>query len=82
MPISIDQCCVTLHLFQGKVYAVISNSKTSCYCHIKFFTILLFFCSTCVILYLPMYGDIESNPGPKTKSKKSKLFLAAPLECQ
>ena len=70
MPINIDQWCVTTGLFYGKVYAVIPNNKNFCDSNIKILIFLIFFYSTFVFLILLMDGDVESNPGPKTKTKK------------
>ena len=81
MPINIDQWHVTTSLFYGKVYAVIPNSKNSYDCNVETLIFLLFFYSTFVFLILLMDGDIESNPGPKTKTKKTNFFML-PLECQ
>ena len=36
----------------------------------KILIFLFFFCNAFVLLILLMDGDVESNPGPKTKSKK------------
>ena len=70
MAINIDQWCVTTGLFYGKVYAVIPNNKNFCDSNIKILIFLIFFYSTFVFLILLMDGDVESNPGPKTKTKK------------
>ena len=70
MPINIDQWCVTTGLFYGKVYAVIPNNKNFCDSNIKILIFLIFFYSTFVFLILLMDGEVESNPGPKTKTKK------------
>ena len=70
MPINIDQWCVTTGLFYGKVYAVIPNNKNFCDSNIKILIFLIFFYSTFVFLILLMDGAVESNPGPKTKTKK------------
>ena len=70
MPINIDQWCVTTGLFYGKVYAVIPNNKNFCDSNIKILIFLIFFYRTFVFLILLMDGDVESNPGPKTKTKK------------
>ena len=74
MPINIDQWHVTTGLFYGKVYAVIPNNKNFYDCNIKILIFLFFFYSTFVFLILLMDGDIESNPGPKTKIKKENFF--------
>ena len=58
MPINIDQWHATTGSVYGKVYAVIPNDKNCAF----------------VFLILLMDGDIESNPGPKTKTKKEKIF--------
>ena len=81
MPINIDQWHVTTSLFYGKVYAVIPNSKNSYDCNVETLIFLLFFYSIIVFLILLVDGDIESNPGPKTKTKKTNFFML-PLECQ
>ena len=67
MPINIDQWCITTGLFYGKIDVVIPNKKNSCGCKMKILIFLFFF-----------YGDIESNPGPKIKTKKPKFFSGCP----
>ena len=61
-------------LFYSKVYAVIPNSKNSYDCDKKILIFVFFFYSTFVFLILLMDGDIESNPVPKTKTKKPNFF--------
>ena len=74
MPINIDQWRVATGLFYGKVYAVIPNNKKFYDYNIKILIFLFFFYSAFVFLILLMHGDIESNPGPKTKTKKEIFF--------
>ena len=81
MPINIDQCHIIIGLFCGKVYAVIPDSKNSYDCNMKMSIFVLLFCSAFVLLILKIDGDIESNPGPKTKTKKPIFFMLS-LECQ
>ena len=80
MSINIDQWHVTTGLFYDKVYAVITNNKNSYDCNMKVLIFLFFFYSTFVFLKLLMDDDIESNPGPKTKTEKT-IFFMLPLEC-
>ena len=47
----------------------------------KFWFLILFFYSAFVFLILLMDGDIDSNPGPKSKTKKPNFFHES-LECQ
>ena len=76
MPINIDQWYVTTGLFYDKVYAVIPNNKNSYDCNMKILIFLFFLYSAFVFLILLMDGDIESNPGLKTKTKKQNNFFS------
>ena len=77
MPINIDQWHVTIGLFYGKVYAVISLITKIFMTNIKILIFLFLFYSAFVFLILLVDGDIESNPRPKTETKKEKFFHAA-----
>ena len=79
-PFNIDQWHITTGLLYGKVYVVIPNNKNSYDCNINILIFLFFFYGPFVFLILLVDGDIESNPGPKTK--KPKFFFMVPLECQ
>ena len=74
MPINIDQWRVTTGLFYGKVYAVIPDNKNFYDCDKKSLIFLFFSYSAFVFLILLVDGDIEYNPGPKTKTKKGIFF--------
>ena len=73
MPINIDQWHIATDLFCGKVFVVVPNNKNSYGCNMK---IVIFFSFSILHLFLIllMDGDIESNPGPKTKTEKPNFF--------
>ena len=75
MPINIDQWHIATGLFYGKVYAFIPNNRNSYDCNMKILIFLFCFYSTFVFLILLMDGDIESNPGLKSKTKRQKKFF-------
>ena len=75
MLIGIDKWQKATGLFYDKIYAVIPNNKNSYDCNIKILIFLFFFYSVFVFLILLIDGDIESNPGLKSKTKKPNFFF-------
>ena len=70
MPVSIDQWCAAIGLFGVHKYAAIIKKRILKYSNLKVLTIVLFFYSTIIFIFLVQHGDIEINPGPKKKQPK------------
>ena len=67
MPISIDHWRVSIGIFYGHTYALICKLTKLNLNDIEIF--ISYFLLITLFLLLLLYGDIESNPGPKKKEQ-------------